>query len=230
MTTLHYTRPLLSVIIPVLNEAAAIVPLLKQLQSWRPAAEIIVVDGGSQDASAELARDYCDRVLVTAPGRALQMNTGAEHAQGTTLFFLHSDTRPDITLTGLQQLLVNKPLWGFFRVRLSGHAWPLRLVETMMNLRSRLTRIATGDQLLFVRRTDFLAMAGYADIPLMEDVELCRRLRRHTSPRIATAVVTTSSRRWEERGIFSTVLTMWRLRLAYWLGVSPRRLVKTYYG
>ena len=222
--------PLLSVIIPVLNEEATLVPLLKQLQAWRPIAEIIVVDGGSQDASAELARDYCDRVLVTVRGRALQMNTGAEVAQGDTLFFLHSDTRPHITLIGLQQLLIGKPTWGFFRVRLSGPAWPLRLVETMMNLRSRMTRIATGDQLLFVRRTDFLAVEGYADIPLMEDVELCRRLRRRTLPCIAGAAVTTSSRRWEERGIVSTVLSMWRLRLAYWLGVSPGRLVKIYYG
>ncbi len=222
-------EPLLSVVIPVLNEEKALAPLLRQLQSWQPLAEIIVVDGGSEDASVELARGHCNELLTTARGRALQMNAGARRAGGKYLFFLHCDTRPQISAGQLQQMLAGNPLWGFFQVRLSGAAWPLRVVETMMNLRSRLTRIATGDQLLFVRRRDFLAMAGYADIPLMEDVELCRRLR-NTAPCVASASVTTSSRRWEERGICSTILSMWRLRLAYWLGVSPQRLASIYYG
>jgi rSAM/selenodomain-associated transferase 2 len=210
---------------PVLNEGAAIVPLLEQLQAWRPLAEIILVDGGSEDA-----RGYCDKVIPAEPGRARQMNAGAIQASGRFLFFLHCDTRPSIDLEGLGQLLAGDPLWGFFPVRLSGRAWPLRMVEFMMNLRSRLSRIATGDQLVFVRRSDFLACGGYADIPLMEDVELCGRLRQNAVPCIAPGVVTTSSRRWEEQGILKTIVTMWRLRLAYWLGVSPHRLVKTYYG
>jgi rSAM/selenodomain-associated transferase 2 len=223
-------KPLCSIIIPVLNEEAGIVALLRQVQAWRPLAEIIVVDGGSEDASAELAGEYCDSILHTSRGRALQMNAGAERARGSTLFFLHCDTLPELSRAGLEALLADGPRWGFFRVRLSGRAWPLRVVERFMNLRSRLSHIATGDQLLFVRRADFLALGGYAGIPLMEDVELCRRLRKLGAPRIAGAFVTTSSRRWEQRGICITILTMWRLRLAYWLGVSPRRLVKIYYG
>lgn len=223
-------EPLFSVVIPVLNEEAGIESFLQQLQTWRPEAELIVVDGGSQDASVKLAGNYCDKVLVTAPGRARQMNAGAEQARGATLFFLHSDTQPAISLASLRQLVAAGSLWGFFRVRLSGGAWLLRIVETMMTLRSRLTQIATGDQMVFVRRSDFLAMGGYSEIPLMEDIELCRRLRRRARPHVANATVTTSSRRWEERGILYTILTMWQLRLAYWLGVSPRRLAKTYYG
>ncbi len=223
-------EPLLSVIIPVLDEGDSMVPLLEQLQAWRARAEVIVVDGGSADASAAIARPYCDCVLVSPRGRALQMNAGAQQARGRYLFFLHCDTRPHVDLVGLEDLLAGNPLWGYFPVRLSGSARPLRVVERMMNLRARLTRIATGDQLIFVRRSDFLAIGGYADIPLMEDVELCQRLRQNATPHIAPALVTTSSRRWEERGILNTIFTMWHLRAAYWLGISPQRLVKTYYG
>ena len=178
-------KPLCSIVIPVLNEAGSIVPLLQQLQAWRTLAEIIVVDGGSQDASAALASDYCDLVLHSKRGRASQMNAGAQRARGDTLFFLHCDTYPGISMAGLETLLADEPRWGFFSVRLSGKAWLLRVVERLMNLRSRFSRIATGDQLLFVRRSDFQALGGYADIPLMEDVELCSRLRELGAPRIA---------------------------------------------
>jgi rSAM/selenodomain-associated transferase 2 len=214
----------------VLNEEAQIPVLLEQLQALRPLAEIILVDGGSEDASLSLAETYSDRVLVSARGRARQMNTGAACARGEYLFFLHCDTQLPVTAEELVSLLANKPLWGFFPVRLSGDAWPLRVVERMMTLRSCLTHIATGDQLLFIRRQDFLAMSGFACIPLMEDVEICRRLRRLEQPHIASAQVTTSSRRWDENGVLKTIVTMWRLRFAYWLGISPQRLVKTYYG
>ena len=221
---------MLSLVIPVLNEEAQIPGLLGELQRLRGLAEIIVVDCGSDDASVARAQPLCDRVLVSARGRALQMNAGAASARGTYLFFLHCDTHPCVTVDDLVSLLASKPLWGFFPVRLSGAAWQLRIVEKMMNLRSRTTHIATGDQLLFVRREDFMAMSGFAPIPLMEDVEICGRLRRMEAPHIASASVTTSSRRWEQHGILKTILTMWWLRLAYWLGVSPQRLVKAYYG
>ena len=158
------------------------------------------------------------------------MNAGAEIASGAYLLFMHCDTEPRFSGQALQQLLSGTPLWGFFRVRLSGSNWLLRVVERMMNLRSRLTRVATGDQMLFVRRQDFLDMGGYAPIPLMEDIELCKRLRALSAPCVSSDVVVTSSRRWDERGVLNTIVGMWRLRLAFALGVSPQRLVRHYYG
>jgi rSAM/selenodomain-associated transferase 2 len=223
----------ISVIIPVLNEAAAINTMLPELQWMREAGhELIVVDGGSDDDSAQVAQDCADQVITSRRGRARQMNAGAQVACGDVLLFLHIDT--GIAAEGIASLRSafspGIDGWGRFDVRLSGSRRMFRLIETMMNWRSRLTGIATGDQAIFVSRSLFVRSGGYADIPLMEDIELCRRLRRISKPRCLPKHVTTSSRRWENNGILNTVLLMWRLRLAYWLGVDPAALVRRYYG
>jgi rSAM/selenodomain-associated transferase 2 len=219
-----------SIIIPVLNEAAEITELLQHLQGWREQAEIIVVDGGSSDGSEQLAADLCDSVVRSERGRARQMNAGALLAKGEYLLFLHGDTRLLATADNFFAGAQGAPQWGFCRMRLSGADWRFRMIETAMNLRSRLTRIATGDQCLFVSRQAWHNCGGFADIPLMEDIELSKRLRRLYPPHFVVAGVLSSSRRWEQRGIWSTIVTMWRLRLAYWAGAAPERLHRSYYG
>lgn len=222
----------LSIIVPTWNEASAIAGTLSALQPLRGAGhELIVADGQSQDATVALARPLVDRILVSACGRARQMNAGAAQASGEVLLFLHADTR----LPAGADVLVRHALersgraWGRFDVRLSGTQPLLRLVERMMNLRSRLTGIATGDQALFVRHDLFQAVGGFPDIPLMEDIALSTRLKRHGRPACLHEAVVTSSRRWQQQGILRTILLMWRLRLAFALGADPHRLVNRYY-
>lgn len=212
------------------NEEGVIGPLLADLKSRFAGCELIVVDGKSTDRSFHEALALADVVLLGAPGRALQMNLGAACARGRYLFFLHADTRPCFSLAQLQGAMLSAAGWGFCQVRLSGANSALRLIEWGMNIRSRLTRVATGDQLIFVSRELFMKTQGFAPLPLMEDVELCKRLRRTEKPVMLDAVVCTSSRRWEQRGILRTVLTMWWLRLLYRFGVSPVRLRRLYYG
>lgn len=223
--------PLLSVIIPARNEAAALPWLLADLAPLRAAgAELIVVDGGSRDATAALAAAQADRVLETSAGRALQMNAGAAAARADYLWFVHADTR--VSAASIQRLLAvlaERPIWGRFDVRLSGSGLALRLIGTMINLRSRLTGVATGDQGIFVARESFEALGGYAEIPLMEDIELSGRLKRRVHPRCLRPALSTSSRRWERDGIWRTVLLMWRLRLAYSCGASPDQLARQYH-
>jgi rSAM/selenodomain-associated transferase 2 len=222
------SRVRFSVVVPVLNEAGIIEECLQRLQSWRPVLEVIVVDGGSADGTASLARPLCDTLLCSEPGRARQMNAGARSASGQYLFFLHSDTRIESSPADVQAALSLAPAWGYFSVQLSGALWSLRVIEWFMNVRSRATRVATGDQLLFVRRDVWQSLGGFAEIPLMEDVELCKRLRRVADPIRPAGGVCTSSRRWEEQGVWRTVLAMWRLRMAYLLGASPYHLAKIY--
>ncbi|MBN7797959.1 TIGR04283 family arsenosugar biosynthesis glycosyltransferase [Parahaliea mediterranea] len=224
------SSPSYSFVIPVLNEARGLRALLPRLRAQFPAAELLLVDGGSDDGSVAVAMPRCDRLLLSPPGRAKQMNLGARAARGDYLLFLHADTVPLFDEALLATWLAARPQWGFCRVRLSGRAPALRLIEGAMNLRSRLTRVATGDQLLMVRRDAFLARGAFAEIPLMEDVEVCKRLRVDSAPRPFAGTVLTSSRRWEEGGVVSTVLRMWGLRLAYVCGVSPQRLWRYYYG
>ncbi|WP_137817379.1 TIGR04283 family arsenosugar biosynthesis glycosyltransferase [Pseudomonas sp. 2FG] len=226
------TAPLLSVIIPALNEAQNLPRLLDDLQGLRAAgAELILVDGGSHDGSAQQSATAVDQVLTTAPGRARQMNAGASLASGRYLWFLHADTRvAPRAWQGLLVVLAEQPAWGRFDVQLSGPGPSLRLIGKMISLRSRLTGIASGDQGIFVARRLFEAVGGYAALPLMEDLELSRRLKRLVRPRCLWPPLVTSSRRWEQHGIWRTVLLMWRLRLAYYCGASPEKLARQYYG
>lgn len=220
----------LSLIIPACNEAANIKQTLLPLQDKRGAAlEIILVDGGSTDATVELAQPLVDQLLHSPPGRARQMNAGAAVARGDWLLFLHADTRlPDNFSVLLQQAANNQADWGRFDVRLEPASPLLQGVAWMMNQRSRLTGVCTGDQAIFLRHSLFRQLNGYADIPLMEDIELSKRLRRHSHPARLRPALTTSSRRWQKHGILRTIVLMWWLRLAYWLGVSPQRLARWY--
>jgi rSAM/selenodomain-associated transferase 2 len=219
-----------SVVIPTLNEVPRVRDLLGDLAA-RPGVvlELIVVDGGSADGTLDLARPLADLVLETGRGRAAQMNAGATAARGAYLWFLHADTRvsPE-AVAALGAACSAGARWGRFDVRLSGRQPLLRLVERLMNLRSCLTGIATGDQGIFVARSDFEAAGGYPEIPLMEDVALSKALRRRARPVCLRTPIQTSSRRWEERGLMRTILLMWRLRLAYALGANPRRLARRY--
>lgn len=221
----------LSIIIPALNEAAGIRGVLLALQGLRARGhEVIVVDGGSADGTAELARPLADGVLVSPAGRAGQQNAGAAAAAGDVLLFLHADTRlpegaAEWVLDGLR---ATGRGWGRFDVRLSGAHPMLRVVERMMNLRSRATGIATGDQAIFVRRAWFGRAGGFPGIPLMEDVALSAALRRMGRPLCLRQRVVTSSRRWEQRGIWRTIALMWRLRLEFALGADPARLARRY--
>lgn len=222
--------PLISFIIPVFNEAPRVAELLENLRRRYPDSQLIVVDGGSADKTVRAAMPRCDQLLLSGPGRARQMNLGGRVARGDYLFFLHADTTPTASAAQLAGCLAQAPAWGFCPVRLSGSRRVFRLIERAMNWRSRLTRVATGDQMLFLQRELFEQTEGFDDIPLMEDVAYCKRLRRLAAPVVTGQPVVTSSRRWEERGILRTVVTMWLLRLAYVLGVSPHRLHQFYYG
>lgn len=221
----------LSIIIPALNEAATILATLECLQPLRDAGhELIVVDGGSTDGTPEVAAAYVDMLLQAPRGRARQMNAGARVAAGEIVWFLHADTLPLAQAGALivAALAQSGRYWGWFNVRLSGDWWLLRVVERFMNVRSRLSGIATGDQGLFVRRDLFEKLGGFPEIDLMEDVALCHILKRQGPPLCLDAVLLTSSRRWEQRGIVRTIVLMWGLRLAYALGMSPVRLARWY--
>lgn len=222
--------PRVSFVIPVRNEAPHIAALLADLRTRYHGAQLLVVDGGSSDGTPHLAAPLCDRLLHCRPGRALQMNAGAGSADGDYLIFLHADCSPTITAGELHATLRQSPAWGFCPVRLTGDAWVFRLIGGFMNWRSRLTSVATGDQMMFVARQLFLELGGFDDLPLMEDVALSKRLRRQAAPSILTAPVRVSSRRWRERGVLRTITHMWALRLAYVCGVSPQRLHRSYYG
>ncbi len=223
--------PRLSIIIPVLNEARSLQAHLPLLQSARAAGhELILVDGGSTDEGPALAAPLVDKLVRSPAGRALQMNAGAAQASGDVLLFLHVDTRlPEGAITLLQQAFVQPTVqWGRFDVQLSGAHPAFRVIETMINLRSRVSGVATGDQALFLRAGLFHAIGGFPAIPLMEDVAITKTLRRLSRPLCLRERVTTSSRRWERHGIVRTVLLMWWLRLLYVLGVSPARLRDMY--
>lgn len=220
----------LSIIVPVLNEGAVLPRLHAHLLPVQQAgAEVIFVDGGSDDGSAELVRKLGWRLIQSARGRAQQMNAGAAVASGDVLLFLHADTRlPPTAMHRLQAALSGSQCWGRFDVRIQGRPFMLRLVALFMNARSRLTGIATGDQAIFVRRETFEAIGGFAPQPLMEDIEISKRLRRLTRPICLADKVTTSGRRWEQRGLWRTIFLMWRLRWAYWRGVPASQLAEVY--
>jgi rSAM/selenodomain-associated transferase 2 len=225
------TSARLSVIVPVLNEAKVIRAALAPLASLRSGGhEVIVVDGGSADDTLERALPLADRVVSAPRGRARQMNVAAEVASGDVLVFLHADTllpcnAAQLIIDGLQR---SGRKWGRFDVRIDGGGPLLRLVAAMMNLRSRLTGIATGDQCMFVTVQAFRAVGGFPAIPLMEDVALSSLLARRSRPVCLRAKAATSRRRWERHGIARTILLMWWLRFRYFVGVAPERLAREY--
>lgn len=222
--------PCLSIIIPVLNEANGIVQVLERLQEFRRnGAEVIVVDGGSIDGTAERARSLADCVSTSLRGRALQMNAGAALAKGEILLFLHADTLlPPSALTLVSEAIGNGACWGRFDVRIEGSIGGLGMVAFMMNWRSRLTGIATGDQAIFVKREAFQRHGGFPAIPLMEDIVFSGWMLNETRPVCLSEKVTTSGRRWEKHGLLRTILTMWWLRLRFFLGASPTALAREY--
>jgi rSAM/selenodomain-associated transferase 2 len=222
---------MLSIIVPCLNEAEGIADALSALAPLRArGAEVIVVDGGSRDGTVERAAPHADFVISAPRGRASQMNAGAARARGEILLFLHADTLlPEsadaLIVEGLQRL---RRGWGRFDVAISGSHPLLRVVAWLMNARSRLTGIATGDQAIFVTKSLFVAAGGYPEIALMEDVALCERLKGFGPPLCLRHRLTASGRRWEKHGVARTILLMWHLRLAYWLGADPRKLAVRY--
>lgn len=221
----------LSIIVPVLNEAAALPALLAHLLPLaRQGCEVLIVDGGSADGSSAIAESAGFQVLRAPTGRARQMNAGAAHAGGQTLLFLHADTQlPDAAVASVNQALAGKAhCWGRFDVRISGRHFMLRIVARMMNLRSSWSGIATGDQAIFVTRTAFAAVGGFPDQALMEDIELSKRLLRLSRPACIQSCVRTSGRRWETRGVWRTIALMWRLRWGYWRSVPVDLLERAY--
>ncbi|MEO8805045.1 MAG: TIGR04283 family arsenosugar biosynthesis glycosyltransferase [Burkholderiaceae bacterium] len=220
----------LSIIVPVLDEAAGIVASLEAAAPLRARGhEVIVVDGGSRDGTAALCRGHADVVIEAPRGRARQMNAGAALAQHEVLLFLHSDTRlPASADTAIAQALARGASWGRFDVRIEGGSPMFPLIAALMNRRSRWNGIATGDQAMFVQRALFERAGGFPEQPLMEDIELSRRLRAVSRPACLRERVQTSGRRWEQRGVWRTILLMWRLRWRYWRGASPEALAKAY--
>jgi rSAM/selenodomain-associated transferase 2 len=224
----------LSVIMPVWREAGAIEATLTRLRLRLSDVdgfryEIIVVDGGSDDGTAALAKPLCDQLVVSGPGRAVQMNAGAAAASGDVFLFLHADTQLPASAPGrVTEFFHSSAAWGRFDVRLTGQRRLFRVIAWFMNRRSRLTGIATGDQGIFVRRSVFEQLGGFASIPLMEDVEICGRLKRLSRPFCIPDPVITDSRRWQQNGPWRTVLLMWRIRWRYWRGEAPESLAKLY--
>ena len=220
---------MISIVVPALDEAAGIEACLAPLQALRArGAEVIVVDGGSRDATREIAAPLADLVVEAARGRARQMNEGAARARGDVLVFLHADTLlPEGADRAIDEAARRAP-WGRFDVAISGADPLLAIVAAAMNARSRLCGIATGDQAIFARREAFRAAGGFPEIPLMEDVALSKRLKRIARPACLRQRVVTSGRRWERHGTVRTVVLMWRLRAAYALGADPARLARRY--
>jgi rSAM/selenodomain-associated transferase 2 len=223
----------LSIVVPVLNEASGVVQALEPLAVYRARGhQVIVADGGSNDATPGLARSYADRLVNAPRGRAAQMNAGAREAVGDVLLFLHADTRLPANADRLiaAALATRRARWGRFDVTIEGRSSGLAMVAAMMNWRSRVSGIATGDQAVFVARATFESVGGFPPIALMEDIALSRRLKRVSAPACLRERVITSGRRWDRDGLLRTILTMWSLRLAYFVGVAPARLAKIYYG
>jgi rSAM/selenodomain-associated transferase 2 len=222
----------ISIIIPALNEASGIVSFLGTLREHAPDCQIILADGGSTDGTPGMARPLSDSVVESASGRAVQMNAGAAVAKAEILLFLHADTwLPPSFAQDIAAALVDGACWGRFDVKIEGRSRWLPVITRMMNLRSRLTGIATGDQAMFMTRPAFDRVGGFPDQRLMEDIEMSRRLKRLGKPACLAGPAITSGRRWDEKGALRTVLLMWRLRLAYWAGAHPETLAIRYgYG
>lgn len=221
----------LSIIMPVLNEAETLAHILRQLAPFQQRGhEIIVVDGGSRDASFEIATRAGVQVLCSAQGRAAQMNAGASAATGEVLLFLHADTQLPANADAAISAALSPPThcWGRFDVRIAGSSPMFPVISFLINVRSRLSSIATGDQAMFVTRAAFAQAGGFLDQPLMEDIELSKRLKSVCPPVLLRERVNTSGRRWDSHGVWRTIVLMWRLRWAYWRGVPATELVRMY--
>ena len=219
-----------SIIIPVLNEEEQIASALHDLERL-PVDEVIVVDGGSTDHTRAIGANTRTTLAGSPSGRAKQMNYGAGLAGGDVLVFLHADTRLPISAVSDIRIALSdaRCVGGRFDLKLNGKGWVFKLIEALINLRSRLSRVATGDQAIFVRKEVFNAMEGFPDLPLMEDIAFSRMLKKRGRVACLRTKVVASSRRWEKEGIWSTIFKMWWLRLLFLAGVSPIFL-KRFYG
>ncbi len=223
--------PKLSIIIPVLNEEQLLARNQEMFASLlRGGHEILVVDGGSQDNSIQTARELGCRVFPTRASRGHQLHYGAERSRHELLLFLHADTLLPLHAMEIvvQALSKSNRHWGRFNIRLSNPKLVFRVIAWFMNTRSCLTGIVTGDHAMFIRRECYFNCGGYSDIPIMEDIEFCLRLKRIASPVCLPDKVITSSRKWEQKGLFNTILTMWKLRLMFFFGIPPEKLVRRY--
>ena len=237
----------LSIVIPLLNEADNLPKLMGHLAHLNPAPyQVILVDGGSTDNSVAIAKELIESLIDSSPsvisgqvidwqiiesaaGRALQMNAGAELATGDVLLFLHADTQlPNHAIADITSA-VRQAAWGRFDVRLDSSTWMLKVVSQMINWRSRLSGIATGDQAIFIKKPLFDQLGGYPQQPLMEDIELCKRLKAIGKPACLRSKVITSARRWQQYGTWRTIGLMWHLRFDYWRGVSADNIKQRYY-
>ena len=218
-----------SIIIPTLNEAETIHDFLMPLQALREQCEIIIADAGSTDETKSISSPLVDQFIIAPKGRATQMNAGAEIAAASIYIFLHADTYlPEQALSLIQQGLDKGALWGRFDMQLMGQHRMLRVVSQMMNWRSRLSGIATGDQVIFITRQAFGQVSGFPDIALMEDIAISKRLKKFARPYCIKAKVKSSARRWESFGVWRTIALMWSIRLRYFLGQSPNDLAELY--
>ena len=231
-----------SIIIPLLNEVDNLPQLIAHITRLQPAPQqVILVDGGSTDGSITVAKHLIKdllattqsvidwHIVVSTAGRARQMNAGAKLATGDVLMFLHADTQLPIEAISEVQQATTQYSWGRFDVCLDSCHPLLKVVGIMINQRSRLVSIATGDQAIFIKKSVFEQLGGYTEQPLMEDVELCKRLKKIARPACLYSKVTTSARRWQQHGTWRTIFLMWHLRFDYWRGVSPDVLKQRYY-
>jgi rSAM/selenodomain-associated transferase 2 len=225
---------MISIIIPTLNESAELKTTITHIHKNAHTTdyEIIIADGGSKDDTVSIAKKHYCKIIPSSKGRGLQLNNGAKHAKGDILLFLHADTLLpkdfDQYIDEQFKISPSKHAWGRFSVKLTGNHAFFRVIERMITLRSKVTGIATGDQAIFVKKDVFDIINGYENIPLMEDVEICKRLKKISFPVCLEQKVLTSSRRWEENGIIKTILLMWMLRLSFYIGISPNALVRLY--
>jgi rSAM/selenodomain-associated transferase 2 len=225
---LSFLRPFiyLSIIIPVFNEATTIVQTLGRLKD-DVGVELIVVDGGSQDNTVELAKQMGVKVISSPiSGRAQQMNIGAVAARGDILLFLHADTQLPQNYQKIVQLTLakEKVIAGAFELAIDGQQWSLRLVEKMVNWRSHFLSLPYGDQAIFLDKKVFQDLGGFANLPIMEDFEFVQRLKRRGKIAIVPVAVLTSGRRWQKLGVFKTTLINQLIIVGYYLGISPARL------
>ncbi len=223
-------RPALCIVLPVLDEAPALATRLRALEGLRRrGARVVVVDGGSRDDTLAIAREYADLALLAPRGRASQMNAGAAACPADVLLFLHADTvLPENADVLVRRATLGPFAWGRFDVRIDSPRRLLGVVGALMNVRSRWTGIATGDQALFVHHELFQQVGGFPDLPLMEDIAICRLLKKRGLPACLRERVTTSARRWERHGVWRTIFLMWRLRAAYFFGADPNELAIQY--